>query len=157
PIEAHTGIYLLNANHEMLSGDFPYFQYIDDRRQARPGLHKQTGSYFTMLLEPFQIIGIDTAYHKDGRYPEPRLMAWLTERLEQGRRSKWFNVLLSSNEPYESGKTAVGPLLDALGALARRNLIDLWFWGNTHYCALFDRTDALPFIGACIGHGGCPF
>ena len=157
PAEAQTAIYLLNANHEMLSGGVPYFQYIDDRRRARPGLHRQTGSYFSLLLEPFQIIGIDTAYHQDGRYPEPRLREWLGERLEQGRRSGWVNVLLSSNEPYEYGKTEIGPLFTDLAGPARAGLIDLWFWGNTHYCALFDRTDALPFIGACIGHGGCPF
>jgi hypothetical protein len=158
PAEAQTAIYLLNANHEMLSGGIPYFKYIDDRRLARPGLHRQTGSYFTLLLEPFQLIGIDTAYHQDGRYPEPRLRQWLEERLEQGRRSKWVNVLLSSNEPYEYGKPAPGPLFtEDLGGLARRGLIDLWFWGNTHYCALFDRSDAFPFIGSCIGHGGCPF
>jgi len=156
--EVRTAIYLLNANHEMLSGGGPYFQYIDDRRRAHPGLHRQQGSYFTLLLEPFQLIGIDTAYHEDGRYAEPRLMAWLTERLEQGRRSGWVNVLLSSNEPYEYGKGQPGPLFEHdLGGLARRGLIDVWFWGNTHYCALFDRSALFPFIGSCIGHGGCPF
>jgi hypothetical protein len=158
PAEPHTAIYLLNANHEMLSGGIEYFRYIDDRRRAHPGLHRQTGSYFTLLLEPFQLIGIDTAYHRDGRYQEPRLLEWLQERLEQGRRSGWVNVLMSSNEPYEYGKPQPVPLVTKdLAALVRRELVDLWFWGNTHYCALFDRTADFPFIGSCIGHGGCPF
>jgi hypothetical protein len=43
------------------------------------------------------------------------------------------------------------------------SLVDLWFWGNTHYCALFDRAGATPnrralsFTGSCIGHGGYPY
>ena len=29
--------------------------------------------------------------------------------------------------------------------------------GNVHYCALYDRTSKLPFIGSCVGHGGYPY
>jgi hypothetical protein len=48
-------------------------------------------------------------------------------------------------------------MLEDLRELIFANQIDMWFWGNTHYCALFDRSVQTPFIGSCIGHGGYPY
>ena len=82
----------------------------------------------------------------------------MEERLRDGRQSGRFNILLSANQPYEYGSTKITKLFSAdLFDLGRRKLIDLWFWGNTHYCALFNQTAATPFIGSCIGHGGYPY
>src|SRR5262249_28007118 len=69
------------------------------------------------------------------------------------------NILLSGDQPYEYGKTSLTALLDKdLRHVAiDRELVDLWFWGNTHYCALFDRGHGLPFVGSCIGHAGYPY
>src|SRR6185369_14821956 len=75
-----------------------------------------------------------------------------------GRRRGAMNILLSPNEPYDIGKPQLAKLLsEDLAPLFPRGLVDLWFWGNTHYCALYEWSAATPFIGSCIGHGGIPY
>ncbi|MCP4396901.1 MAG: hypothetical protein GY801_06335 [bacterium] len=158
PILKDTSLFTINANHEMYSGGIPYFNYIDSRREAHPDRQKQEGSYFCLKSERFQIIGIDTDYHHRSRYKDRRFKEWLGARLREGRRDKQINILLSSNEPYEYGEKGVTLLFEDLGRFVRKDkLVDLWFWGNTHYCALFDWTKRTPFIGSCIGHGGYPY
>ena len=153
-----TELFFLNANHEMYSGAYPYFDYIDRKRRADPKLQRQEGSYFALESKDFQLIGIDTAYHQDGRFRQADLLCWLEERLVDGRQSGRSNVLFSANHPYEYGKEALTDLLTSdLIDLAGRRLIDMWFWGNTHYCALFNHGMQSPFIGSCIGHGGFPY
>jgi hypothetical protein len=74
--------------------------------------------------------------------------------------------MLSADHPYEYGNHDLTRLLgkDLKSLALEKKLVDLWFWGNTHYCALFDHKPAasgdipaLPFIGSCIGHGGYPY
>ena len=78
--------------------------------------------------------------------------------LREGKRERRTNILLSANEPYEYGKMTLQPLLtEDLVRFVSERLIDLWFWGNTHYCALFDVSPHTPFIGSCIGHAGYPY
>ena len=157
-VEGHTQLFFLNANHEMLRGGKWYLKYIDELRSRYPGHQRQEGSYFALESERFQIIGIDTAYFEDGRFQNPTHLAWLEERLRDGRQSSRFNILLSANQPYEYGSLEIAKLFSSdLFDFGRRKLIDLWLWGNTHYCALFNRTEATPFIGSCIGHGGYPY
>lgn len=158
PIESVTGIFMLNSNHEMLSGGKWYFRYLDDKRARHPGVQQQVGSLFSLESSRFQITGIDTAYHENGRFSKDELKEWLRERLEAGRGSGRLNILLSANEPYCYGKNGFTALLKKdLRQIADRGLIDLWFWGNTHYGALFDRSERTPFIGSCVGHGGFPY
>jgi hypothetical protein len=158
PLLATARVFVLNANHEMLSGGRYYFEYLDQKRRTPGVLQEQEGSYFCICSERFQIIGIDTAYHMDSRHEERRLQEWLRARLEEGKEAHRTNILLSPNEPYELGKPGLKPLYAVdLGEFAARGLIDLWFWGNTHYGALFERSAATPFIGSCIGHGGYPY
>ncbi len=166
PILGFTRVFALNSNHEMYSGGGPYFDYMR-RRAAHPsGIQRQEGSYFCLRSERFQIVGIDTAYFAHGRYKNSRLVAWLENVLREGRQTDRVNVLLSADHPYEYGDDDLTKLLkkDLKSLVLRDKLVDLWFWGNTHYCALFDhRPEAsddipvLPFIGSCIGHGGYPY
>lgn len=105
-----------------------------------------------------QIIGIDTAYHQNARHAERRLNEWLAIQLERKRTHGTINILLSSNEPYSKKSGDNTELLaNDLLPFAHEGLIDLWFWGNEHYCALYRRSDDAPFIGSCIGHGGYPY
>jgi len=166
PILADTSVFALNSNHEMFSAGVPYFDYISRRAGLQPSKQKQEGSYFCLRSERFQIIGIDTAFFGQGRYKEPALVEWLQSVLRDGRQAGRVNILLSADHPYEYGKDELTRLLDKdLKSLAREErLVDLWFWGNTHYCALFDHKPAasddiptLPFVGSCIGHGGYPY
>jgi hypothetical protein len=159
PLLGATRLFTMNGNHEMFSLGAPYFRYIDDRRAAHPGMQEQEGSYFCLRGERLQIIGLDTDYFGQGRHDDPTLLAWLEKQLEHGRSADLTNVLLTGDEPYEYGSTKLTKLLskDLRDLVIDRKLVDLWFWGNTHYCALFEASDALPFVGSCIGHGGFPY
>jgi hypothetical protein len=156
PLLHTTKLFSLNANHEMYSGGGPYFDSMS-RRKAAHSNQEQDGSYFVLRSSRHQIVGIDTAYFGHGRHAQPDLASWLESVLRDGRSSGRWNVLLSGDEPYTYGKTTSTALYDDLRRVASAGLIDLWFWGNTHYCALFDRSPAFPFLGSCIGHAGYPY
>lgn len=160
PIMKNSRIFALNANHEMYSGGYPYFAAINERLVSKEGrvAQEQEGSYFCLRNDKYQIIGIDTAFHKDGRYNHQSIYKWLEERLSEGRDTspQRTNILLSANQPYEIGKEGYTALYTDLQALISDNLIDYWFWGNNHYAALFDRSEQMPFVGSCVGHGGHP-
>ena len=166
PILADTSLFALNSNHEMFSGGIPYFNYIDKRAALHPAKQKQEGSYFCLRSERFQIVGIDTAFFGQGRYKEPILVEWLRNVLREGRQAGRVNILLSADHPYRYGDNDPTKLLrkDLKTLAVDERLVDLWFWGNTHYCALFDHKTAasgdfpaLPFVGSCIGHAGYPY
>ena len=150
-------LFMLNSNHEMLSGGKWYFDFLDRKRRDHPARQRQEGSYFVVRNGRFQVIGIDTDWDIPNRLADPGQRDWLSERLAEGRTLGLTTIFLSANEPYEYGREGTTPLYrDDLKNTVDRN-ISLWFWGNNHYCALFDRDDDLPFIGTCIGHGGFPY
>jgi hypothetical protein len=166
PMLGDTSLFTLNSNHEMFSAGIPYFDYISRRAQLEPGRQKQEGSYFCLRSERFQVVGIDTAFFGHGRYREPVLLEWLQNVLREGRQAGCVNILLSADHPYEYREDEITDLLrkDLAVPVLSEQLVDLWFWGNTHYCALFNhqrvaagRIPALPFVGSCIGHGGFPY
>lgn len=159
PILDRTSLFALNSNHEMYSGGVPYFDYITRRRQFNPTKQKQEGSYFCLRSQQFQIVGIDTAFFGHGRYREDVLRDWLAARLREGRQAGLVNILLSADHPYDLGDRDLTKLLDKdlRSLVIGERLVDLWFWGNTHYCALYAATNGLPFVGSCIGHGGYPY
>jgi hypothetical protein len=158
PLLGRTALYTLHSNHEMYSLAKPYFKYLDNRAYPS-GQPRQEGSYFRLIWKNVQFVGIDTASFGDGRFREPRQRAWLEEVLEDGRRAQRVTILLSANEPYDYGEKEFRPLLreDLDELVADRQLVDLWFWGNVHYCALFEPTPRSPFFGSCIGHSGYPY
>jgi hypothetical protein len=144
----------------MMSGGYPYFAYINYKRSTRQGWveQDQQGSYFCIRNERCQLIGIDTAFHDNGHHNHEKLQKWLGQRLSEGKQDnpKRINILLSQNEPYSLGQEKFSGLYQDLKQFIDDKLIDFWFWGNTHYGALFERTDKLPFVGSCVGHGGHP-
>lgn len=157
PILNDTCLYTLNSNHEMFSGSVPYFKYLV-KRLNNPR-QKQRGSYFCLRNSKFNLIGIDTDYYDESRYNNAKLKIWLENRLLEGRKAGQLNILFSANEPYEHNSTDLTDLIniDLRKLLIEKELVDLWFWGNVHYCALYDRSSKLPFIGSCVGHGGYPY
>ncbi len=159
--------FAMNANHEMDTHGIAYFSHLRRKRQqgGQNGYveQPQEGSYFCLDNDHYQIIGIDTAYWKNGRCEAgletgcDMMRNWLEQRLRQGRAAGKINILLSQNEPYELKEQ---DLLEDLGFILhtpQRSLVDLWFWGDQHYCALYPPTAQTPFIGSCIGHGGYPY
>ncbi len=164
-LEKGTELFALNSNHEMLSGGAWYYEYLDDKRGSYgEAKQRQKSSLFTLQVGRFRFIAIDTDYHQGGRLPAS-LKGWLGTQLARSGTDGQINILLSANQPYNLGSPNLTTLYqEDLKDFASQGLIDLWFWGNTHYCALYDRRDAaaggkpvLPFVGSCIGHAGYPY
>lgn len=154
-------LFTLNANHEMYSGGFAYFDFLDSNRTLPA--QEQEGSYFSLWSERYQIIGIDTAhdYRHNGELRDRSVHAWLREKLAQGKNATppRTNILLSQNEPFGLGEKRPESLFGQVMDTATRDgtsMVDFWFWGDEHYCALFQRTAQVPFIGSCIGNAGHP-
>jgi len=148
------GVWMLNSNHEMFTKGFSYFSYLR-YRLAKGAPQRQEGSYFALRFgSGIQVIAIDTDYHGYRKFLDPGQIAWLRQRLAEGRAQGAVNVLLSANEPFEYGKSEFTSLYGDLNPYL--SSIDLWLWGNTHYCGLFDSAGQLP-ISSCLGHGGYPY
>jgi hypothetical protein len=156
-LDAGTELFLLAGNHEMYSKGRPWLSYMDKKRAAFATKQRQEGTYFRLLRDGFQILGIDTEWFGHARFNHKPLKEWLGTCLAEGRANHWTTVLLSSNEPYTYGKRGATALFEDLKLHADAGRIDLWLWGNTHYCALFDRAQSYNFYGSCIGHGGFPY
>ncbi|AGP41426.1 hypothetical protein SCE1572_47230 [Sorangium cellulosum So0157-2] len=149
-----TNVMMLSSNHEMFSKAYPYFSYLD-YRAAKGAPQVQQGSYFCLRFgDAFQIIGIETDYFGHTKYADARLRSWLSQVLQEGRQRGCINVLLSANEPFKYSSNDYTRLYADMKPFLPG--IDLWFWGNTHYCGLFDMTADLP-VTSCIGHGGYPY
>jgi hypothetical protein len=145
----------LAENHELYDGGESYVRYFDNLRER--GRTPQEGSYFCVRFPHHQLIGLDVNWQGRCRFsPEDKhLHGWLADRLaEAGGRT---NILLTGNAPFIHGQSSAKPLLGDLLPYFSGGAIDLWFWGDDHYCALFDRKPpAVPFYGSCIGHAGYP-
>ncbi|MCA9617383.1 MAG: metallophosphoesterase [Myxococcales bacterium] len=152
---ATTPLYTLNANHEMYTGGHAFFSFMHRRREAHPLVHRQQGSYFALNIgDAFTIVALDTDYFGEGSHGHESLQSW-AEWVIQGAKTEGRRIiLLTANEPYTYGSKATTKLKSDLKPLL--SMVDLWFWGNTHYCALFAAHEDCP-IGSCIGHGGYPY
>ena len=147
-------VMMLNSNHEMFSKGHSYYSYLR-YRLAKGAPQCQEGSYFALRFgDAFQIIAVDTDYFGYRKFRDPGQMTWLRQRLAEGRSRGALNVLLTANEPFEYGQTGHTELSGDLKSFLPG--VDLWLWGNTHYGALFDRTEKMPVSG-CLGHGGYPY
>lgn len=166
PMLDATRFFAMLANHEMYAGAKTYFAYLLSKRAHRGAVQQeQDGSYFCVRSPWAQVIGLDTAYHRDGRFAQSHVQPqhndkqreWLKRVLSfrSPDGSRPLNILLTPNEPYHLGKTRVEALY---GDLAEHlPSIDWWFWGNTHYAAHFETAPHLvPFRGCCVGHAGHP-
>jgi hypothetical protein len=167
PVVRALPFYAMNANHEMDSHGIAYLQFLEIKRSlgGTPGFapQPQETSYFCLSNDAYQVIGIDTAFHRNGRYKDDVLRLWLRDRLEAGQSAGKITVLLSQNEPYgPSGGDSVRArefrdLYTKDLKPITEGLVHAWFWGDEHYAALYEPNDDAPFVGSCIGHGGYPY
>ena len=168
PMFDRTELFMLAGNHEMYSKGEWFQELVARKAKDHPGRQRQRAEMFRLRGPGFQIIGIDTMFvgWNAGRvrlkdYADEEVLkllnTWLAERPDD------LIVLMTTNEPWDLGSKSTTPLYESL----RRTIsgrVDLWFWGNVHYAALYE---AWPFadagsptrgvVGSCIGHGGYPF
>jgi microsomal dipeptidase-like Zn-dependent dipeptidase len=154
---SRTPTFVMNANHEMMHHSIPLLEFIAWKRGQYPEVQKQEGTYFCLYDDTYQIVAIDTDYHKGGRYEDPALKQWLEETLRSGRQNRKINILLSQHEAYKRGGMSTLLKEDLKDLILRDQLVDLWFWGDEHFCALYGPSERTAFVGSCIGHGGYAF
>lgn len=149
----HSLLFSLPENHELYGEGKAYQQFL--ARECARGRIVQNGSYFCVRFPKHQVIGIDVNWNGRQRFQHAASRAWLRELLvDDGDRT---TILLSGSAPYEYGKPESSKLHDDLREWTDAGEIDLWFWGDNHYCALFERDpEKANFVGSCIGHGGYP-
>jgi len=157
PIQRVTQLFALPENHEMYSGGRWYQEFL---RRTRP---LQQGSYFCLRTSAHQIIGIDVNWQRRQSFIDPEgsvrspinvQRAWLSQLL---RDSNLTTILLTGSAPYVLGSDSLTALYSDLFEFVRAGRVHLWFWGDNHYCGLFDSAPETPFLGTCIGHGGFPY
>jgi hypothetical protein len=132
----------LNANHDMYSGGYGYFQHI------LPAFG-QPSSYFSLGNPWWRLIGLDSAYvNHNLNTPQ---MAWLESQLGGDART----ILLTHHHllsPFRKRGDHLEKWLDAY--LADGRLFG-WFWGHEHH--LIEFADYRGVKCRCIGHGSLPY
>ena len=148
----------LNANHDMYTGGFGYFDLMlaDPRFAAQ-----QKSSYFLLENENWQIAGLDSAYAP----PDPKgdrgnlyggQAQWLHTQRERAPAKR--TMLLTHHQLFSSWETNAPLMEKALEGVFQQRKIDAWFWGHEHRCAVYrDPRPGQPVpFASLIGHGGVP-
>lgn len=167
PMLGATELFMITGNHEMYAGGQWYQHMVRDKRRRHPR-QRQQAETLRLVGPGFQIIGLDTMFvdwnslhMRLSDYANDQLLeligGWLDERPED------LTVLMTTNEAWSRGSKKLTRLYRSLReTIAGR--VDLWFWGNVHYAALYEPfafpdvgARVRPMIASCIGHGGYPF
>jgi hypothetical protein len=132
----------LNANHEMYSGGYGYFDRL------LPAF-EQPASYFSLANDRWRLIGLDSAYVTHN-FTTPQ-MAWFAGQLGGGAKT----ILLTHHHLF-SGFRKRGDALEAwLDPHLSDGRIFGWFWGHEHH--LVEYADYRGVKCRCIGHGSLPY
>lgn len=145
----------LPENHELYGEGHAYLAFLDRERLTTKRMC-QEGSYFCVQFPHHQVIGLDVNWNGRQRFQHKASRQWLTDRLQEAEARKLTTILLTGSAPYVYGESGTTRLHDDLERWSDLGHFPIWFWGDDHYGALFDRTNATNFIGSCIGHGGYP-
>jgi Calcineurin-like phosphoesterase len=170
------GSWALNGNHDMYSGGHGLFEVtLGDPRFAQQRAGGQATSWFTMVTDRWNIVGLDTAWRH--RLLEVRGDELFVEgdlgRLE-GSQARVLDrcaaedkrlLVLSHHQLFSAydeshlrfgDDRAATPLAEELGPILERRPVDAWFWGHEHDCLAYE--DGFGGVGAAraIGHGAVP-
>ena len=132
----------LNANHDMYSGGYGYFQHI------LPALD-QPASYFNIQNGAWRLVALDSAYVTHN-FNTPQ-MQWLESQLTGNAKT----ILLTHHHllsPFRKRGNAMEEWLDPY--LADGRLFG-WIWGHEHH--LIEFADYRGVRCRCIGHGSLPY
>lgn len=141
------GSWCVNANHDMFSGGYGYFDtLLADRR-----FHRQKGSSeFVLQNNHWNFVGIDTAYEENTI--QPGRGAWALKQLASGNRGR---VLLSHHYYFSAFEKFPLKVPSTFRTALKKNPIDAWFWGHEHRAAIYHARDGVRHPH-CVGHGGIP-
>jgi hypothetical protein len=145
PFRAGATSRTLNANHEMYSGGYGYFDTALPR-------FEQAASYFAFQNRDWLLVGLDTAYVDHDMAAGQ--VDWLNTVIQAAGRRK---VVLFSHQQLFSRLDAQGEKLEPkLRALLEARRITAWYWGHEHQCVLYDRHQHWGLTARCLGNGGIP-
>jgi hypothetical protein len=152
-LQAKSRLFSLPENHELYGEGKAYLAFLERERAA--GRIDQEGSYFCLRFPEHQFIGVDVNWNGRQKFRHPPSQAWLTKVLREGRGRT--TILLTGSGPYVYGQSGSKGLLEDMTPWSEQGHFHMWFWGDNHYCALFERdADKANFFGSCIGHAGYP-
>lgn len=152
-LEAGSKLFNLAENHELYSGGQYFVDYL--KKMYGEGLILQEGCYFCVRFPNHQLIGVDVNWLGRQEFKYQKSVDWLRQILDDG--GTRTNVLMTGSAPYVYGDEESSALFEDFKEFVDKGQIHLWFWGDNHYCALFQRdADKANFVGSCIGHGGYP-
>ena len=135
-----------NANHEMYTGGYGYFDMILKE-------FKQKASYFALQNDHWLLAGLDTAY-KEWELVNDQV-AWLTNLIDNAGDRRV--VLFSHHQLFSWADKAETKMQSQLAALLSNKKIFAWYWGHEHRCVIYDQHPVWGIHGRCIGHSGYPY
>jgi len=151
----------LNANHDMYSGGWGYFNYLlrdDPRFCGHRDASGTPSSFFSLENDHWLILGLDTGYHDNAVFDAHDLYGgqerWVEQRLSEAPGKK--GILLSHHQPFSAYEKGGEELLRKLVSPLRAGQVRAWFWGHEHRCVLYEPRENVRHP-RCIGHGGIPF
>ena len=136
----------LNANHEMYSGGYGYFDHI------LPAF-KQASSYFALQNDHWLLVGLDTGYSEHELHGSQA--KWLLDLVRNAGDRRV--VLFSHHQPYSLYEKQGAKLVSQLGPLLEARKIHAWYWGHEHRCVVHDPHALWGLRGRCVGHSGFPY
>ena len=149
----------LSGNHDIYSGAHGYFDVLlgDPRFAAQAGC-----SYFALVNEHWQILGLDSAYtDPDSADLHPPQPDWLSGRVA-GAAGTRATILMTHHQPFSAFEDVDVRLAETVARALGEHRVEAWLWGHEHRCAVYDPDivardyrDAAGYT-AIIGHGGVP-
>jgi predicted phosphodiesterase len=151
PKDAGKRTIAVNANHEMYSGGFGYFELM------LPAIG-QKSSYLAFENTHWLLVVLDTAYVDHDM--DNQQVAWLNLVLKQSREANGGvdkKLVVFSHQQLFSRLDNQGPKLEnALRHLLTTGKITVWYWGHEHQCVIYDKHPRFGLLGRCLGNGGIP-
>jgi 3',5'-cyclic AMP phosphodiesterase CpdA len=150
-----TTSWCLAGNHDMFSGGHAFFDLLrSDPRFAKQG----QSAYFLLENEDWQVFGLDTSFAAHGfRGDEGDLYGeqavWVAQHRAVAPHKKC--ILLTHHQPFSAYDPPTERLRRQLAPVTNRGLVDAWFWGHEHRCALYEPHLNIRYP-VLLGHAGFP-
>jgi Calcineurin-like phosphoesterase len=132
----------LNANHDMYSGGYGYFQHV------LPAFG-QPASYFNLQNAHWRLVGLDSGYVNHNLHAPQT--DWLSEQLGGAAKT----ILLTHHHLLSPFRKRGDLLEEQLDPYLSGGRLFAWIWGHDHH--LIEFADYRGVKCRCIGHGSLPY